>query len=109
MEFNPKYLFISLILLATAFEIVGDILFKKWVIENRNAFLIIGLIIYFIGMGFLAFSLRYGELSKAISILTILNLVVIALVGLLIFKEDLSMINKIGIGLGVLSIILIEL
>jgi multidrug transporter EmrE-like cation transporter len=106
---NSKYIFIILIIIATIFEIAGDILFKKWAIENRNIFLITGLIIYFASIFFLAFSLKFGMLSEAISILTILNFVVIALVGVLIFKEDLSIINKAGIALGILSVILIEL
>jgi len=37
---------------------------------------------------------------------TILNLIIVALVGVLYFKEDLSNTNKLGILLGVLSIIL---
>lgn len=106
---TTKYLFLILVLIATALEISGDILFKKWSVENKNIFLTIGLIIYFFAIISLAFSLKYGPLSKAISILTILNFVVIALVGILIFKEDLSIINKVGIALGILSVILIEL
>lgn len=42
---TPKYIFLALILIATALEIAGGILFKKWATENRNLFLAIGLII----------------------------------------------------------------
>ena len=45
----------------------------------------------------------------AISVFTVLNLVIVALVGIIYFKEDLSFINKIGIGLSVLAIILVEI
>jgi multidrug transporter EmrE-like cation transporter len=39
----------------------------------------------------------------------VLNLIAVALVGVLYFKEDLTLINKIGIILGVVSVILIEI
>lgn len=104
-----KILFFILIAIAVALEIFGDMLFKKWSLENNNFLLYIGLATYFIGSMFWAFSLKYEYLSKAISVFTILNLVVVALVGILYFKEELSILNKAGIALGVISIILVEL
>ena len=41
--------------------------------------------------------------------LSILNLIIVVLVGVLYFNETLSLVNKIGIALGVLSLILIEI
>ena len=58
---------------------------------------------------FWAISLRTEYLSRAVSIFTIVNLIVIAFVGVLYFKENLSVINQIGIGLGILSVILMEI
>ena len=108
-EVTSKFIFLGLIALAVAFEIVGDIFLKKWSIGNKNFLLYLGLFIYFVGTVFWAISLKYELLSKAISIFTILNLIIIILVGIVYFKEDLSLINKIGITLGILSIILIEI
>ncbi len=104
-----KFIFFCLIALAVALEVIGDIFFKKWSIDNRNVLLYVGLLIYFIGTVFWAISLKYEYLSKAITVFTVLNLVIVALVGVLYFKEDLSLINKIGIGLGILSVVLIEI
>src|SRR3990167_3449873 len=103
-----KIIFFGLVILAVALEVAGDIFFKKWAIESKGVLLYIGLLIYFIGTIFWAISLRYEYLSKAISVFTVLNLVIVVLVGVLYFKEDLSLINKVGIGLGILSVILIE-
>lgn len=103
-----KFIFFGLIALAVVLEVAGDILFKKWAIDNKNILLYVGLLIYFIGTIFWAISLKYELLSKAISVFTILNLIIVILVGVLYFKEDLSLINKIGMGLGILSVILIE-
>ncbi len=104
-----KLIFFGLIILATALEITGDIFFKKWSINGKSAILIIGFIIYTLGTIFWALSIKYGDLSKAISLLTILNLIVVVLVGVLYFNENLTLTNKIGICLGVVSIILIEI
>jgi multidrug transporter EmrE-like cation transporter len=104
-----KSIFFVFVILAVALEVIGDILFKKWAIEKRDLLLAVGLVLYFIGTFFWAFSLRYEYLAKAISVFTILNLIIVVLVGVLMFKEDLSLINKIGIGLGILAIILVEI
>jgi len=108
-ELFVKYIFLFLIALAVGLEVAADVLFKKWALENKNYLLIVGLVIYMIGTTFWAYSLRYGHLSKAISIFAVLNLIILVLVGVLFFKEDLSMINKIGVILGIVSVILIEL
>ncbi|MFA6268997.1 MAG: EamA family transporter [archaeon] len=104
-----KLIFFALVLAATLFEVVGDVFFKKWSLDNNNIILIAGFIIYFIGTVFWAFSLKYEGLAKSISILTVLNLIVVVLVGVLYFKEDLSLVNKVGIVLGIVSVALIEL
>lgn len=109
MALALKLTFFALLLAAVALEVIGDIFFKKWAWENKNLFLALGLIIYFIGTILWAISLKYEFLSKAISIFTILNLIIVVAVGVIMFKENLSLINKIGIGLGILSAILIEL
>jgi len=104
-----KFIFFGLIALAVILEVVGDVFFKKWSIDNKNILLYLGLLIYFIGTLFWAVSLKYEYLSKAISIFTILNLIIITLIGVIYFKEDLSLINKVGIGIGILGVILIEI
>lgn len=109
MESALKLTFFALLLTAVALEVIGDVFFKKWALENKNALLVLGLIIYFIGTIFWAISLKYEFLSKAISVFTILNLIIVVAVGVIMFKENLSLINKIGVGLGILSVILIEL
>lgn len=106
---SPKQAFVVLIAVAVVFEIVADVLLKRWSIENRWPVLAGGLLLYFIGTVFWAYSLRYEQLSRAIVIFTVVNLVVISLVGVLLFDEKLSLWNKAGIGLGVVSVLLLEL
>jgi multidrug transporter EmrE-like cation transporter len=103
-----KITFFILIIMAAMLEASGDIILKKWAIDQKQFLFMIGIGVYFIATVVWAFSLRYEFLSKAISIITILNLVIVVLVGVLYFKEDLSMINKVGIVLGIISVILIQ-
>ncbi len=108
MDIPPKYLFLGLIVLGTLFEVAGDILFKKWSLSDKTPLLIAGLVIYFIGTVFWAFSLKQGELARAASIFTILNLVLIVAAGFFIFHEEVTLWQRVGIGLGLVSVALIE-
>ena len=96
-------------LLGVFFEIVGDVFFKRWALENKTSMLWVGFAIYTIGALFWAWSLKYEMLSKAISIFTILNLIIVVGVGVVFFKENISLLAKTGILLGIISIMLIEL
>lgn len=100
---------IFLLLVAVTFEVVADILFKQWAIANKTAFLLIGFALYSIGTLFWAYSLQFQQLSKSIIVFTLLNLIAVLLAGVLVFQEKLSFINIIGILLGLVSIILLEL
>jgi multidrug transporter EmrE-like cation transporter len=104
-----KQYFFFLIILAVAFEVVADILFKYWSINAKGVLLWSGVTLYAIGTVIWAFSLKYEFLSKAIVVFTVLNLVIVALVGVFLFKENLSSINKIGIILGIIGVILVQI
>lgn len=92
-----------------AFEAIADILFKFSYIQNKSIYIWIGVALYTVGTIAWAFSLRHEFLSKAISIFTVLNLIVIIIAGAVIFHEQVPLINKIGIGLGVVSVILMQI
>lgn len=104
-----KIIFFGLLTVAVILEVSADVIFKKWSLEHRSILFALGLFIYLIGTIFWALSLKYDYLSKAGVIFTVFDLIAIVLAGVIVFKEDLSWINKAGIGFGILSIILIEL
>ena len=104
-----KVLFLCLIFLGVSLEAAGDILLKKWALETKNVLLLAGIFTYILGGACWAISLKYDFLSKAISLFSILNLILVVIIGMIMFNEDVSAINKIGIGLGIVSIILIEI
>lgn len=95
--------------MAVAFEIMADILFKYWSINARGVFLWGGVALYGIATIIWANSLKFEQLSKAITIFTVVNLIVVILVGVALFNENLSLLNKIGVLLGVISVILVQL
>ncbi len=108
MEISPKWIFFALVLVVVAFELLADMLFKKWAQENKLLLLGIGLGLYFIGTIFWAFSLRQEYLSKAIVVFTLINLIGGVVMGMVYFQEELSLLQKAVIGLGMLSVVLIE-
>lgn len=102
-------LFIALLLIALLFEIAGDVYFKHWAVGNDTKMFLSGALLYLIGGAAWGFSLKYESLSKAISVFTIANLLIVVIIGALYFKEHLSTTNMIGIGLGITSLVLIEM
>ncbi len=104
-----KYAFIVLLILGVSIEVIGDIFLKKWSMENKSIFGTIGIVLYIASTIAWAYSLKFGFLSKGVAIFTILNLVLVVIAGVFMFNEHLTLLNKIGIGLGIVSIILIEL
>jgi len=106
---SNKIIFLTLITFAIIFEVIGDVFFKQWSTNQKLWSLLIGLAIYAIGTIFWAISIKYELLSSAISIFTVLNLISVVLIGVLFFKESLSPVNYLGIVLGVMSIVLLEL
>lgn len=104
-----KSAFFLLILLAVAFEVFADILFKKWALTDRFVYIAIGTIVYIASTISWAFSLKYEYLSKAITVFSVLNLAILILVGVFFFKEDLSLWNKLGLLFGVASVVLLQI
>jgi multidrug transporter EmrE-like cation transporter len=105
----PKYLFLILVGLAVLLEVVADIFLKKWALQSKNVLLGIGLLLYFIGTVFWAYSLKYEYLSRAITFFAVLNVIAIMLVGVYLFGEKLTLASKMGMLLGVISLVLMEI
>ena len=104
-----KYLFIFLVIIVAALEVVGDILFKEWTIKNNTWLLVSGVIFYMIATTFWAFSLKYQGLAKAVVIFGVLTVIIGVLVGVFLYKEELTTLNIIGIILGLACITLLEI
>ncbi len=91
---------IFLILLAVLLETIGDICFKSQRIS-------VGYPIYILGSLAWAFSLKQASLSKSIVLFTLLNSIFCILAGFFWFSEPLSISQKFGIVLVLISITLL--
>lgn len=103
--------YIAIILLAVGGTILtaGDIVMKKWVSGNNWYVFTLGLLVWLLGNSLLAFSFKYENIAVASTILVIFNVVTLALVSWLYFKEPLSVYKGVGIILSLLLIAFLEL
>ncbi|MFH0804724.1 MAG: SMR family transporter [Patescibacteria group bacterium] len=86
----------------------GDIVLKQWVASNRRLFYIVGLAIYLVGTMFLAQSFKYKNIAVASVIFVIFNVVTLTIVSWLYFKEGLTAWQLVGVGMGILSVVVLE-
>lgn len=104
-----EYLPFILLFIGGAILTIWDIIMKKWVISNNIYLFISGLIIYMIGMIFLAYSFKYKNIAVASTIFVLFNVITLSIISWLYFKETLSTTQLIGIAFGIISIIFLEL
>jgi multidrug transporter EmrE-like cation transporter len=108
-QLSIKILFFILVTFAALFEALWDVILKKWTLDGKHIYFLFGVLVYLVAIILWAFSLKHEFLSKAISIVTVINLIIVVLIWVFYFKEDLSTLNKIWILFGVISLILIEI
>ena len=97
-----------LISIGAAIEVFADIAFKLWNDRNEIHLIIIGVILYLTGTAFWVASLKYESFTKSGTVFLLLNIILLTMTGLLLFKDNLSNINRLGILIGILSVIMIE-
>ena len=111
---NDIYIYmnwISLALLATGGVVltVGDVVMKKWVNVRGAHWYVFGLAIYFVGLNFLAHSFKYENIAVASVVFVIFNVVTLSLVSWLYFKETPTTMQLVGMAVGIVSIVILEL
>ncbi|MFH1207611.1 MAG: SMR family transporter [Patescibacteria group bacterium] len=105
MKLYPFFLLLAGGVILTA----GDLFMKQWVNSNRRLFYVVGLVIYMIGMLFLAQSFKHKNIAVASVIFVLFNVITLAIVSWLYFKEGLTGWQVVGIGLGLASVAMLEL
>ncbi|MEI6627651.1 MAG: SMR family transporter [bacterium] len=88
---------------------VGDIIFKFWANKSLTYLYITGLVIYVLGLMCLVQSFKSQNIAVASAIFVIVNVVTLSLVSYFYFKESLSVLQMVGIGVAFVSIMLMEL
>jgi len=91
------------------FEAIADILAKEWSLGSRSIFYaVVALIAYMLANTSWLISLRYGSgLARGAIIFSVASAVLASIIGIIFYKESLSIVQIAGIALGVVSITLI--
>ncbi len=109
MQITSNNIGLILIIIGASIEVFADIFFKIYNDKGGYHFILLGIFLYLIGTMCWVISLRYETFTKSGIIFLLLNIILLSLTGLFFFKDDLSIINKIGIILGIASIIMVKI
>ncbi len=104
MSLSIVLLFIGSIVLTA-----GDLVMKKWVVTNSGFLYFAGLSIYLLGLVFLVETFKYKNVAVASTIFVIFNVIILALVSWVYYKETLSIMQIAGIIMGIFSVVLLEM
>ncbi len=104
-----QYLPFLLLFIGGSVLTVGDIVMKKWVMDNSPFIFVAGLLIYLVGLIFLVLSYKYTNIAVASIILEIFNIVTLLIVSWFYFHETLNIYQCIGILLGISAIFFLEM
>lgn len=98
----------SLILLSGIWLVVGDLFAKQWSEDQKISLFILAILSYVLyGIFFIPSLLKDGLIVTALSVILI-NILGFLFIGLVIFKETLSPVQIVGLILGIISVILLE-
>jgi multidrug transporter EmrE-like cation transporter len=103
-----KFMLYALLLIAVLLEVTGDLLFRKWGIDNRWPVFVLAIVVYNIGAVAWGYSLQFMQVSTGIIVLGVLNVVLVVIGGVVFFREQLSTLQVIGVVLGLASLILLS-
>lgn len=106
--------FYAFLVLAVVLEGAADLMLRQWGLERaagggRWGLFAVSLAIYMGGAVCWGLSLQYREVSRGIVAFAVLNVLAVAVAGVLLFGEELSLVNRVGIVLGLCSLVLVEL
>lgn len=90
------------------FEGLADVIAKKFAITNKSIIAIGALSVYMIANIFWLISLKNGaDLSRGAILFSLLSYLLAIIIGVGIYKEHLSLVQSIGVGLGIVSLVMI--
>lgn len=91
--------------LLIGFELVADILAKQWSLDKKIFLAVGALAAYLIANTFWLFALKNGSgLARGAVIFSISSAIVAIVLGVFLYKEEVSKIQMIGLILGLISI-----
>ena len=88
---------------------IGDIFLKYWIDTSKIVLFACGILMYFIGEILLAFSYKYFNIAVASGILVLLNLFILTIASFILFKQNITPLQIVGLILASVSIIMLEM
>lgn len=104
LEFINKHWALCLLTFGGITLTLGDIVMKKWILSGQHHYYIFGLVIWIIGLNFLAFYFKYKNIAVASIIFVILNSVTLLIASYYLYREKISYQEIVGIVLGLTEI-----
>jgi len=98
-----------LVLIGGVILTIGDVFMKQWSSNNSWITFAIGLLTWSVGLVFLAFSFKYKNIAVASLIFSLSNVIFLTLLSWLYYKETLTTYQIIGMLIGIVAVIFLEL
>ncbi len=87
---------------------IGDIVFKYWMGHSHPLIYAAGFVLYMIGLVLLIKSYQYQNIAVASTIFELVNVVTLAIVSWLLFKEGLTHTQLGGVFLAIVAVFMLE-
>lgn len=98
------------IIILVTIELLSVTVIKQWSISNNNIFLTLGLLGYLIVGGFFAYILHiHSEMTVINSLWQVMNIILVSVIGLFIYKEKLTLIQTLGVICAVIATVLLSI
>jgi len=97
------------VLLTATFGIIGNVFAKEWANKPNKTLYVLAVCAYIAGSLIFPLSLKYGSLTLLNTLAALIPLITTVAIGLWWYKESLSSLNVIGIGLGIIATILLSI
>jgi drug/metabolite transporter (DMT)-like permease len=104
---NTNWPIILIVITNLTFSLLGDICAKLWGIQNNSKWLYIGLALNIVTVLAWMMIVRYAGLAIPTTVVLILTIILNVTLGFIVFQEKINPGQWFGIGLGILSILLI--
>lgn len=96
------------LILLIAFEMVADIFAKEWSLHGNWIRWTGAILGYVVANIFWLFALKNGSgLARGATIFSVATAIVAVILGYFLYRENLTLIQLVGVGLGVISLVLI--
>jgi len=90
------------------FEALTDIFAKNWSMRETPWIAVASLMLYLIANSFWLFALKNGaDLSRGAIIFSVASAIIAVILGVVFYKEAVSRVQLIGLGVGIISLVLI--